>query len=108
MKIDKDTLIQMQTGMQAILPYYLAERKTTLKEMQGQAWFLNDLWFNTYTNTVRDGVKDIRIYKDITGQRVLQHNQRQELYPCNTNDNTLATALNRIQLTHKPGNKPQK
>jgi hypothetical protein len=91
MKIDNKTLNNMQTDIKVILTFAGLQAKTL------NVNDLNNIWFMTWCNrTYPDNNPNVK--KDINGQRILSFIDRDnyDLYPCNTNDTTIYTALNKI------------
>ena len=94
MKIDKNTLQIMTNDIKVIIDH----KKLDVNLLDVNE--LNYLWFATYCNrTYSDDNKNV--FKDSSGNRVLSYIDREnyDLYPCNTNDNTIYTALNVILKT---------
>ena len=93
MKINKSTFLKMQSDINSILPYYMVRKQVELKEITEA--LMHDIWFTVYANRVWNN-KDIRLFRGEFNERVLSFNANYELYPCNTNDTTISTALNKI------------
>jgi hypothetical protein len=89
MKIDNLTLSKMEKDIKIVIDYL----KLSPKELNVND--LNNLWFKTWCN--RTYTND-RVYKDIAGNRLLSFIDRDDydLYPCDTNDTTIYTGLNKI------------
>ena len=92
MKIDNLTLANMEQDIKTVIK----NTDFPVKISDLTVYDLNNIWFMTWCN---------RTYPDnhpmvikINGQRILSFIDRDEydLYPCNTNDNTIFTALNKI------------
>jgi hypothetical protein len=94
MKIDNNTYLKMQSDINAILPYYMVRKQVEKHEITES--LMHDIWFTVYANT-RWADNDPRIFRTESGERVLKYNPNLDLYPCNTNDITLSTALNKIR-----------
>ena len=91
MKIDIHTLSIMENDINTLIHYYKIDiKKVTINEM-------NHIWFYTFANrTYLDDNANVK--KDEKGVRILPFIDREKypLYPCNTNDATLFTALKAI------------
>ena len=91
MKIDNRTLENMQADIKVILDLDgLQAKNLNVNE-------LNYIWFVTWCNRTYPDTHPM-VKKDIGGNRVLAFIDRDnyDLYPCNTNDTTIYTALNKI------------
>ncbi len=91
MKIDNETLLIMQNDIKTLVGFLkLDVNKLDVNDINN-AWFLT--WCNrTYDNNNRN------VLKKENGERLLSFIDREnyDLYPCNTNDTTIYTALNKI------------
>ena len=91
MKVDNKTLEIMQTDIKQVLSFLgLQAKDLNVND-------LNNIWFMTWCNrTYPDNNGNVK--KDASGQRILSYIDRDnyELYPCDTNDTTIYTALNKI------------
>ena len=88
MKIDEGTRKQMLTDVKAIIKYLPYDLDNL------EIWQKHDIWFRTYANRKYPDNHPY-IYKK-NGKRVLEQDLNYELYPCDTNDNTIETAINWI------------
>jgi hypothetical protein len=91
MKIDNLTLSKMEKDIKVVIDYL----KLNPKELNVND--LNNLWFKTWCNrTYPDESKNV--FKDISDKRILSFIDRDDydLYPCDTNDTTIYTGLNKI------------
>jgi hypothetical protein len=93
MKIDNRTFENMLKDIKAILPYYLVRKQTELSEITIGTMY--DIWFYVHANRTWDS-RDVRIFRTELGERVLSFNRDFDYYPCDTNDDTLGTALKKI------------
>jgi hypothetical protein len=91
MKIDNGTLKKMEEDIKVVLNYLdLTPASLNVND-------LNNVWFKTWCNrTYSDN--NPNVIKDKNGKRILSFIDRDnyDLYPCNTNDTTIYTALNKI------------
>jgi len=91
MKIDNKTLEQMQTDIKRVLFHFnISAKEIDVNE-------LNNIWFITWCNrTYPDNHTAVK--KDKNNNRILSFIDRDnnDLYPCDTNDTTIYTALNKI------------
>jgi hypothetical protein len=91
MKVDNKTLEIMQTDIKQVLSFLgLQAKDLNVND-------LNNIWFMTWCNrTYPDNNGNVK--KGASGQRILSYIDRDnyELYPCDTNDTTIYTALNKI------------
>lgn len=89
MKIDNNTLENMEKDIKVILKYFDIDPKNI------DANQLNNFWFHTYMNrNYPDNNPNVK--KDNTGKRILPYIEDYELYPCETNDTTIYTAWNKL------------
>lgn len=94
MKIDNTTFLQMQADLNLILPFYMVRNQIELEEITEA--MMHHIWFEAYANrTWADN--DPKIYRDELGERILSKKENYDLYPCDTNDTTISTALNKIR-----------
>ena len=98
MRIDKDTLQNMESKV--LLVWSLLKRR--YPEIKPAAeltpGMLHDLWFRTWASVNYPDCNP-NVLRFDTGERVLQYDPTFELYPCGSDDTTLLTALRRIQKT---------
>ena len=90
MKIDNKTLQIMQSDISAVVNHL------NLNPKDLNVYDLNNIWFATWCNrTYADD--HVMVIKN-NGKRLLSFIDRDnyDLYPCDTNDTTIFTALNKI------------
>ncbi|MDD4353598.1 MAG: hypothetical protein PHN56_04015 [Candidatus Nanoarchaeia archaeon] len=89
MKIDNNTLQNMQKDILVIIKYHKIDPKKL------NVHDINNLWFHAYMNrSYLDN--NVNVKKDNLGKRILPYIENFELYPCNTNDTTIYTAFKQI------------
>ena len=91
MKVNNNTLEYMQKDIKTFITFAGVDPK----ELNVND--LNNIWFHTYANrTYPDDHPMVK--KDNNGVRILSYIDRDnyDLYPCDTNDTTIYTALNKI------------
>lgn len=93
MKIDKTTLTNMQknclTAWNRLLELY-PDLQGKLNEKTA-----SDLWFKTWCSIAYDD-NNPNVLRNESGMRLFAHNPRFELYPCNSDDQTMKAAYKRI------------
>ena len=95
MKIDKTTREMMKQDIKVVL-FHLAEQSDiSVKEIDFTIPLIHSLWFKTVCSKSYDISNPNCITKE-NGERLLKLNEKYELYPCNTNDTTIETALKSI------------
>jgi hypothetical protein len=94
MKIDRSTYLKMQADINIILPYYMVRYEVEKKEIT--EGLMHDIWFRVYANRAWAD-NDPRIFRTELGERLLRLDKDFDLYPCDTNDDTIGTALNKIR-----------
>lgn len=90
MKTSKKTLTQMQDNIKK----FLDQTGITLPEIYGP--YMHQIWFKVYVCIKYDS-ENANVIK-LNGKRILPYDPNFELYPDNTNDTTLSTAL---KIIHK-------
>lgn len=93
MKIDNKTLAKMEQDIKTVIQN--TDIPVKIKDMT--VYDLNNIWFIAWCNrTYPDNHTMVK--KDFSGQRILSFIDRDDydLYPCNSNDTTIFTALNKI------------
>lgn len=89
MKIGKEKLAEMQQQIKQLFPLYLKIRGLKREEITiANVW---DMW---QIVVVAHNNENRTVYKE-NGERMFPH-KKIDMYPCNTNDKTLGTALKQI------------
>jgi hypothetical protein len=86
MKIDNNTLANMEQDMKVIINHFNIDPKKL--DVNG----LNNVWFHTFINRSYNS-DNPNVKTDKNGNRILSQIENYELYPCDTNDTTIYTAL---------------
>ena len=90
MKVTGNDLLKMRADIK-ILVDYLTEGKGFKNP---SITTMHDVWFNVYANRRYEDSHPMVI--KIEGKRLLEQDKNFDLYPCDTNDNTIETALKAI------------
>jgi hypothetical protein len=89
MKVDTKTLTNMEEDIRVIIKFF------NLNPIDLNVNDLNDVWLHVFMNrNYPDNNPNVK--KDNEGKRILSQIEDFELYPCDTNDTTIYTALNKI------------
>lgn len=86
MKIDKLTLDQMKNDIEVICKYFFPKGINELSIGN-----MHNIWFKTFANRKYDDLNGNVIF--VNGKRLLKQDDLYSLYPCDTNNNSLQTAL---------------
>jgi hypothetical protein len=86
MKIDINTRQQMKNDIKVICDYFFPKGITELSIGN-----MHNVWFQTFCNRNYHETNGNVI--SIEGKRLLDQDLNYEIYPCNSNDNSLQTAL---------------
>ena len=92
MKVTKEVLEQMKSDIKTVLDYYLVV-KPKFEDLYKSDYFT--IWSWVWMNR-RYNDSNLNVRKGLDGKRLLEYNPDYEIYPCNTNDETLETALRSI------------
>lgn len=90
MKVTKEIYLQMKKDLKIVLDHYLYVHNVNFNtgDIPESTYF--NLWHIVYSNRRYELNPNIIFVND---KRLLEYNPEFEYYPCNTNDNTLYTAL---------------
>jgi hypothetical protein len=88
MKINDNVLQKMISDLRVVIKAYNLD---SLKYTELSISDFFTMWHFVYNN--RRYLNDNRNIKFVEGKRILEHDDDFEFYPCDTNDDTLLTAL---------------
>jgi len=92
MKVTKEVREQMKSDIKTVLDFYLPNYPNYL-DLSVRDYYT--IWSWVWMNKKYDDSNgNVRFTKD--GNRLFEYNPDFEIYPCNTNDKTLETALKSI------------
>ena len=93
MKVTPEVYSKMKSDIKVMLKVYFPYAETIPFEFF-RISDMHDIWFKTFVN--RNYEDSHPMVKKREGKRVLSFDPNYELYPCDTNDNSIQTALIKI------------
>ena len=92
MKVTKDVYVDIEQRVSKALPYLLPKDKGTITIDRFTDSDLMHVWFRTATSASFDDTNP-NVLRDADGKRLFEYDFNYPLYPCDTNDITMQTAI---------------
>lgn len=92
MKVTKDVYSDIEEKVSIVLPYLLPKDKGAITIDRFTNSDLMHVWFRAATSVSFDDTNP-NVLRDANGKRLFEYDFNYPLYPCDTNDTTMVTAI---------------